>query len=164
MADDRFVSLRDRLLGMGRASLVPRPMAQGATAQALYDRLRPFAEAVFLVISADGHLEPREEEVLRGTLRVLTAGELSGAAMDSMVKELRAALARDGLEMRLDRVASEIYGDRQDVELAISLVSAAALADGCTEPAEHDVFIELAERLGVSHAQLKGLCGTDVAP
>jgi tellurite resistance protein len=164
MADDRFASLRDRLLGMGRASLVPRPMGQGATARALYDRLRPFAEAVFLVISADGHLEQREAEVLRGTLRVLTAGELSGAAMDAMLEELRAALARDGRDMRLDRVASEIYGDRQDVELTISLVSAAALADGCTEPAEHEVIAELAERLGVSNAQLKALCSSETAP
>jgi len=164
MAADRFVSLRDRLLGMGRASLVPRPMAQGATAQALYDRLRPFAEAVFLVISADGQLHPREAEVLRGTLRVLTAGELSGAAMDSMLAEFTAALARDGREMRLDRVASEIYGDRQDVELTISLASAAALASGCTEPAEHEVITQLAERLGLSSARLKALCTGDVAP
>jgi tellurite resistance protein len=164
MGDDRFESLRDRLLGMGRASLVPRPMAQGATAQALYDRLRPFAEAVYLVISSDGHLEQREAEVLRGTLRVLTAGELSGAAMDAMLKEFDAALARDGREMRLDRVASEIYGDRQDVELTISLVSAAALASGCVEPAEHEVISELAERLGLSSARLKALCKGESAP
>jgi len=52
MAEDRFESLRDRLQGMGRASLVPRPMAESATAEALYNRLRPFAEAVFLVITA----------------------------------------------------------------------------------------------------------------
>lgn len=164
MADDRFESLRDRLLGMGRASLVPRPMAQGATAQALYDRLRPFAEAVFLVIAADGQLERREAEVLRGTLRVLTAGELSGAAMDSMLKEFGATLARDGREMRLDRVASELYGDRQDVELVISLASAAALANGCAEPAEHEVITELAERLGLSSARLKALCTSEAAP
>ncbi len=158
MAEDRFETLRDRLLGMGRASLVPRPMSQDATAQALYDRLRPLAEAVFLVISADGELDERETEVLRGTLRVLTAGELGGTAMDAMLKELTAALTRDGRERGPDRVAPEIYGDRDDVELAIALASASALANGDKEPAENEVIIELAERLGISQSKLKTLC------
>jgi tellurite resistance protein len=139
-------------------SLVPRPLGDGATAQALYERLRPFAEAVFLVMSADQQVDQREAEVLRGTLRILTAGELGGAALDAMLKEFAASLSRDGRELRLDRVAAEIYGDREDVELAISLVSAAALANGCIEPAEDQVIIELAERLGLSKARLKALC------
>lgn len=158
MADDRFESLRDRLLHHGRASLVPRPLGEGPTAQALYDRLRPFAEAVFLVMSADAHVDDRETEVLRGTLRILTAGELGGAALDAMLNEFVVNLQRDGRDLRLDRVAAEIYGDREDVELAISLVSAAALANGSIEPAEDEVIVELAERLGLSPERLKALC------
>jgi DnaJ-domain-containing protein 1 len=158
MADDRFESLRDRLLHHGRASIVPRPLGDGATAQALYERLRPFAEAVFLVMVADAQIDLRETEVLRGTLRLLTAGELGGSALDAMLQEFATHLERDGRDLRLDRVASEIYGD-QDVELAVSLVSAAALANGCVEPAEDAVIVELAERLGISKARLKVLCG-----
>jgi DnaJ-domain-containing protein 1 len=162
MADDRFESLRDRLLHHGRASVVPRPLGDGATAQALYERLRPFAEAVFLVMAADASIDQRETEVLRGTLRLLTAGELGGSALDAMLKEFAANLQRDGRELRLDRVASEIYGDRDDVELAISLVSAAALANGCIEPAEDEVIVELAERLGLSKARLSALCSGEL--
>jgi tellurite resistance protein len=88
----------------------------------------------------------------------LTAGELGGSALDAMLKEFAASLQRDGRELRLDRVASEIYGDRDDVELAVSLVSAAALANGCIEPAEDEVIVELAERLGLSKVRLKALC------
>jgi tellurite resistance protein len=142
---------------MGRVSLVPRPLAVGATAQALYDRLRPFAEAVFLVIAADGDVDERETELLRGMLRALTAGQLGGAALDAMLKEFRSALQWQGLAMRLDRVASEAYGDREDVELMVSLVSAAAVASGVADPAEHGVIAQLAERLGLSPAQLREL-------
>lgn len=157
MAEDKFGQLRDRLMGMGRASLVPRPMAEGATAQALFDRLRPFAEAVFLVIAADGRLDQRETELLRGTLRALTSGQLGGAAMDAMLAQFRTALEREGRDMRLDRVASDVYGDREDVELMISLSAAAALANGCPEPAEHEVIEQLAERLGISSQRLREL-------
>lgn len=157
MAEDRFGNLRDRLQGMGRVSLVPRPLAQGGTAQALYDRLRPLAEAVFLVITADGHIDERETELLRGTLRALTAGQLGGAALDAMLKEFHVALQREGREMRLDRVASEVYGDREDVELMVSLVGAAAVASGISEPAEHEVIAQLGERLGLSNARLREL-------
>lgn len=158
MAEEKFQNLRDRLLGMGRASLIPRPLADDETARALYARLRPFAEAVFLVIAADGRLEAREVEVLRGALRALTAGELGGAAVEAMLAEFRASLAREGREIRLDRVAAEVYGDRDDVELMLSLAGAAALANGCVEPAEHEVIAALAERLGVSGARLRALC------
>ena len=157
-SDDRYGNLRDKLLDMGRPSIVPRPLAQDDTAQAFYERLRPFAEAIYLVISVDGVLEPRETEVLRGTLRALTSGELGGAAMESMVAEFREALARDGRDLRLDRIAAEVYGDRDDVELVIALSSAAALASGCAEPAEHDVIRQLASRLGLSNDQLRELC------
>ena len=129
-----------------------------ARVRLLYERLRPFAEAVFLVMSADAHVEERELEVLRGTLRILTAGELGGSALDAMLKEFAESLQRDGRELRLDRVAAEIYGDREDVELAISLVSAAALANGSVEPAEDEVIVELAERLGLSKERLSVLC------
>jgi tellurite resistance protein len=157
-ADDRYGSLRNKLVDMGRASIVPRPLAQDETSQAFYERLRPFAEAIYLVISVDGVLEPRETEVLRGTLRALTSGELGGAAMDAMLTEFKAALALDGQDIRLDRIAAEVYGDRDDIELVIALSSAAALASGCAEPAEHDVIRQLASRLGLSKDQLRELC------
>jgi len=158
MADDRFAGLRDRLLGMGRASLIPRPIGESETAQALYERLRPFAEAVFLVISADGKLVAREAEVLRGTLRALTSGELGGAAMEAMLQEFRHALEREGRDTRLDRIAADVYGDRDDIELMLSLASAAALANGCADPAEHELITQLAQRLGVSSTRLHALC------
>jgi len=137
---------------------VPRRWGLGATANAFFARLRPFAVGVFLWISFDDALEARETELLRGTLRVLTHGQLGGAAMDSMLQEFRSLLTRDGLEMRLDRIAAEAYGDREDVELMLSLASAGALANGCIEPAEHEVIVALAERLGVSTARLRALC------
>jgi tellurite resistance protein len=155
--DDWLTRLRDRLLEQGGMSVFPRPIPSGPRADAQLERLRPFAEVVFLVIIADGVVRDGERAALRGTLRTLTGGALGTAAADAMLEQLQAAHAAEGLEGRLDRVASELYGSREDAELALSLALAAAISDGQESPVEHDVVQQLSERLGMSEAQLRKL-------
>ena len=71
---------------------------------------------------------------MRGALRILTEGALSSAAMGAMLDEFDRALERDGYELRLD-------------------------ADGELDAAERTTLESLAERLGVSQAQLETLLG-----
>ena len=171
MNNARIERLRDRLLGQGSPTIAPPPPSPGSAAprnppasnrpedQAIYDRLRPFAEAVYLVVSADRQVSERERDALRGALRILTEGALSSAAMDAMIDEFDRAFARDGYEQRLDTVAAELYGDVADHELALALAAAAAAADGQLDAAERATLDALADRLGVSPEQLADAAG-----
>jgi tellurite resistance protein len=153
--------LRDRLLGQGRPSLLPGGAGArvAADAQALYQRLLPFAEAMYLVMSADGSVSARERDILRGALRVLTGGALSSAAMESMIAEFDRTLVSEGTELRLDQLASTLYGDREDAELVLSLMAAVASADGVIAARERALLDATAERLGVARARVQELLG-----
>ena len=120
-------------------------------------RVRPFAEAMYLVIGADAEVGPRERDVLRGALRTLTDNLLSSAALDRMLAEFQEARASEGLEPRLDAVASALYGDRTDAELALELAIAAASVDGRLDAREQMVAQTLGERLGIAPAHVDRL-------
>lgn len=118
---------------------------------------------MYVVMAADGKLDPKELDTLRGALRRLTAGTLGSAAMESMLAEFQEAGPADP-ELHLDRIAAELYGDRDDAELAVSLALAAGAADNELLPEERAIIEGLAERLGIPRrrmAELEGLhCGT----
>jgi uncharacterized membrane protein YebE (DUF533 family) len=160
MSGTRIERLRDKLLQRGRPSIAPGPwppVREQPAAAAMYRRLRPIAEAMYLVMESDSQIVQQERDALRGALRMLTAGTLSSSAMESMLGEFRQALAREGLPLRLDNVAAELYGDADDVELALALVAAAAMADGGIGDPERKTMQELAERLDVGASRLREL-------
>jgi tellurite resistance protein len=153
--------LKNQLLSGGsRPSLRPTPWSGNSAppeAQAAYQRIRPFAEAMYLVMAADGRLNDRERITLRGALRSLTAGVLGTSAMESMLSEFERLLAAQGLELRLDDVASRIYGEPEDRELALVLAATVAFADDRTDSAEQRTIEALSERLGVGRERLESL-------
>jgi tellurite resistance protein len=150
--------LKNQLLSGGsRPSLRPTPWSGNSAppeAQAAYQRIRPFAEAMYLVMAADGRLDDRERITLRGALRSLTAGVLGTGAMESMLSEFERLLAVQGLELRLDDVASRIYSEPEDRELALVLAATVAVADDRTDSAEQRTIEALSERLGVGKERL----------
>jgi tellurite resistance protein len=153
----RIERLRDRLLSRGPA-LSERPTAPiKPESRAAYQRIRPLAEAMYLVMAADRQVSERERDALRGAIRTLTDGNLGSLAMESMIAEFERALARDGLDVRLDTIASVLYGDRDDIELAVALSAAVALADDTLDPEEQRTIEALAERLGIGGARLEQL-------
>lgn len=121
------------------------------------DRVRPFAEIMYLVLSADASITERERDVLRGALRSLTEGALSSAAMDEMLTEFARNLAREGIDLRLDYLASVMYADRADARLALGLATAAAEADRGLGPEERAVIEGLGQRLGVNAIEMREL-------
>jgi tellurite resistance protein len=157
MAWERLEGLRDRLLNAGRRSLVPRPVDADPETDAMLLRLRPFAEAMFLVVASDHVLDDAERAALRGALRTLTEDRLGTAALDALLSELQRTLEHSDAETRLDAVAAELYGDREDAELAISLAVAAALASEQVDAEERGIVAGLAERLGISSQRLAEL-------
>jgi len=125
---------------------------------AAYIRVRPFVEAMFLVMTADGAIDEAEREVLRGAVRILSAGQLGTAATDFLFAELEDVLKRDGLDTRLDSVASEVWSEPDDRELAVALVAAMAASDQHVTDAERSTINALVERLGIAReaAQIFG--------
>jgi tellurite resistance protein len=123
----------------------------------------PYAEVIYLVMTADGTHSPEEQKALLGAIRYLTEGELGARAADHMVARFESDLRRDGLEHRLDDVASRVYREREDRELALSLAAGVAAADGQLHPREVDTIVALAQRLGFSQTQLRALFADDDA-
>jgi len=157
--------LKNQLLSGGsRPSMRPTPWGGNSAppeAQAAYQRIRPFAEAMYLVMAADGRLDDRERTALRGALRSLTAGVLGTSAMESMLSEFDRLLSVQGLELRLDDVASRIYGEPEDRELALALAATVAVVDDRLDSAEQRTIEALSERLGVGKERLERLLGGD---
>jgi len=158
MASKRIERLRDKLLARGRPSLSPRAsVSLTPELQALAERVRPFAEVMYLVLATDAKITENERDVLRGALRSLTEDALSTSALDAMLGEFEQLRERQGVEVRLDHLASQLYGDRADARLALSLATAAADSDEGVGPAERAVIAALAERLRISHEELQAL-------
>lgn len=164
MTSQRIARLRDKLLARGRPTLQPgAPPPVTPELAALEERVRPFAEVMYLVLSADARVTEPERDVLRGALRSLTEGALSSAAMEVMLRDFEQNFAREGLELRLDYLASTLYADRPDARLALGLATAAAEADRGIGPAERSVIRAFGERLGIEEVELEELLRPDAA-
>jgi len=168
MTRTRIARLRDKLLARGRPSQQPADHrnvthVSNAELSALTERVRPVAEVIFLVLSADKAISEREYDVMRGALRSLTDGALSTEAMAALVDEFERSRERDGVEFRLDYLASALYSDRADARLALGLATAAADADTGVGPEEQAVIRALGERLGISRRELQEMMGTPVS-
>jgi DnaJ-domain-containing protein 1 len=153
--------LKEQLLSGGsRPSIAPRPWSKDSErpeAEAAYQRIRPFAEAMYLVMSADGSLDERELHTLRGALRSLTNSALGTGAMEAMLAEFERLLSRDGLDLRLDAVAARLYPEREDRELALALAATVAISDDHHSAPERQTIVSLAERLGIGRQRLEAL-------
>ena len=170
MSRARIERLRDKLLEAGRPSLLPpAPAASAITpregerpeTRALYARVAPLAEVMFLVMTSDDSIAAPERDTLRGMLRTLTDGALSSSAMEQMLSDFEAALAHEGVEQRLDTVAAQLYSEPDQRELALALAATAALADDRLRSSERSVLDGLAERLGVTPERVRALVTGD---
>lgn len=157
MTSKRITRLRDTLLERGRPTLNPATTRLVATPEwsALAARVRPFAEAIYLVLAADRAISDRERALLRGALRSLTDGAISSASMSEMLEQFERDRERDGVDLRLDYVASALYADRADARLALGLATAAADADHGAGPEERALIDALGERLGISRSEVQ---------
>jgi tellurite resistance protein len=145
--------VRTLIADRGRASLAPDdPRFEGVCATpemtAVLNRVAPIAEALFLVMSADGVCTLEEKIALRGALRTITDDELSQPAIRALVERLDAALGSESHGARISRVASQLAGDRNDSKVAIELAAALILADGIVTNDERHVLEQLAEETG----------------
>ena len=157
-----LVRLRDHLLDTGAPKSVAapgpgtleHPLEGDDEAKAFFDAV---AEAMFLMIAADGTISDSERIVLRGALRELTGGMMRSAAIEAMIDQFSATLAAEGQEKRIDAICA-LLRDRTDAaEAAFVLTAAVAFADDEIADAENDILNALAEKLNIDGDRAEAL-------
>lgn len=117
---------------------------------ALVERVSPMCEVLYLMMSADGRCDESERELLRGAVRVLTAGSLRSAQIDLMLEGFERQRVACGADARLQKVAGHLQVDRVEAEAAYSLAAAMALVDEDVDGLERHLLDELGDLLGLS--------------
>jgi len=115
---------------------------------AVLNRVAPIAEALFLVMSADGVCTVEEKTALLGALRTITDDDLSKPAITALIDRLDSSLSSDGLSDRVSQVANQLAGSRTDSQVTIELAAALIVADGVVTDGEREVLEQLAEETG----------------
>lgn len=130
----------------------------GNTAQqTLAWRLAPFLELLYLMMVVDGKCEQRERQLLRGVTRTLGGAVLSSDAAERLLIAFDANLEAEGVEGRLEALASVLMADRRDAESAFTLTATMALADNDVDTPEHAMLAQLADMLGISKVRAREL-------
>jgi len=109
----------------------------------------PLCEAMYLMMSADGHVSNDEREVLKGALRNLTYDEIRTHHIEAMLDAAARHIAEEGREKRLEEVMSELREDAARAEVALVLAAAVAFADDEIADEENEMLNQLAEGLGI---------------
>lgn len=151
--------LRDALLQSGRRpSVVLSSAYETLTREGLLSaeelsaltRVDPLAEAMFLMMSADGKVAEAERDALRGAIRGLTDNLLRSGTINVMLENYAARLAEQGRDARLQEIASEIADEASEAEGAFALAAAVALADDEISEEENEFINQLAGWFGIA--------------
>jgi tellurite resistance protein len=150
--------LRDALLQSGRRpSIVLSSAYETLTREGLLtpeeanalNRVDPLAEAMYLMMSADGTLAEAERDAVRGAIRGLTSDLLRSGTINVMLENYAARLAEQGRDARLHEIATELADDKGEAEAAFALSAAVALADEEVTDDENAFINQLAEWFGI---------------
>ncbi len=152
--------LRDALLAGSEAAAEQAADAAGKTndrLQASIERAAPFVETMYLVMIADGQVQPAEKAAILGALSLLTHGYLDLQALERILEDSEAEVARHGVIARLQKIGSRVSARRQDREIAFTLAAAVALADNNVASQEHSLLESIAEWYGISEMRCREL-------
>ena len=160
LSNSTLQRLRDQLRERGQRPSVVLPggvsseVALGLSVAAEYGAL---AEAMYLMMSADGQVSNDEREVLRGALRALSSDTIRTTHLESLLDAAAKQVAEHGREARLAAVVAELHDDPARAEVAFVLAAAIAFADNAIADAENDTLNDLAEGLGIDEARATAL-------
>jgi tellurite resistance protein len=113
-------------------------------------RVEPLAEAMFLMMSADGHVAAEEKDAVRGALRGLSGDVLRSGTIKVMLETFAQRLETEGRDERLRQIADSICEEPSEAEGAFALAAAVALADDEVADAENTFINQLAEWFGLA--------------
>ena len=160
LSNSTLQRLRDQLRERGaRPSIVLEGGVSPETAEglAVVAEYGALTEAMYLMMSADGHVTNDEREVLRGALRALSSDAIRSAHIESLLDSAAKQVAEHGREARMEEVIAHLKDDPARAEVAFVLASAIAFADNAIADQENDTLNELAEGLGFDEGKAAAL-------
>lgn len=129
------------------------------SSDAVRNRVRPFAEVMYLVVAADDEIAAEEITALVSALEILTAGQVTRAELTSIVDGFVESIPRGATEARLTRLGAQLGGDREDREMAFTLAAVMALADDRVVENESQVLEWAQQAFGISTRRTAELLG-----
>lgn len=154
-----ILRLRDALLQSGRRpSVVISPAYETLTREGLLSpeeatavsRVEPLAEAIFLMMAADGKVSPEEHDAVRGAIRGLTDNLLRTGTINVMLEGFADRLTEHGRDERLREIAEALSESPAEAEGAFALAAAVALADDEVAEEENELINQLAIWFGIT--------------
>lgn len=153
-----IASLRDRLLESGGAPSIiatgpdalkqqGHPLAGDEQAMELFDAT---FEVMFLMLAVDGAIKDEELEVLRGSVRELTAGIVRTKQIEDMAERCAELLGAEGADVRLKKAAEVLKRDETAKEAAFVLAAVMAFADEEVADEENAILNEFADLISLS--------------
>ncbi len=161
LSNSTLARLRDQLRTKGQRPSVVAP-SPNMTPDAMellqiLGEYGPLAEAMYLMMSADGKVTHDEREVLKGALRNLSADGLRSAHIEALMEAAAKNVAEQGRDKRMADVIATLHEDRVRAEVAFVLAAAIAFADNAIADEENDTLNAMAEGLGIDEARANEL-------
>jgi tellurite resistance protein len=161
LSSSTLARLRDQLRTRGQRPSVAAPdvplSADAAAALNLVAEYGPLCEAMYLMMSADGHVTNDEREVLRGALKNLSGETLRSAQIETLLDLATKNVAEHGRDTRMREVIAGLHEDPARAEVAFVLAAAIAFADNAIADEENETLNLLAEGLGIEEARANEL-------
>jgi tellurite resistance protein len=156
LSNSTLQKLRDQLKKRGQRpsiALPGGPVSQDAAeAMMAISEYGPLCEAMYLMMSADGHVTEDERQVLKGALRNLSDDQLRSAQIEALLDTATKAVEQHGREERMKEVILALHEDRARAEVAFVLAAAIAFADNAIADEENETLNSFAEGLGIDEA------------
>jgi tellurite resistance protein len=141
------------ILSLAAASYGSRPSGDATVptgfdpvAVALFEAL---VEAAFLVAAADGVLDDDERRAFERVVTASCGGSVDSRQIASLVSDLAAQLAEDGLERRIEAIAQSVTRTEHAREI-LRVSALLAHASGDVSPVERDVLSQIGARCGLA--------------
>ena len=113
----------------------------------------PIAEAMYLMMAADGTIADEEVDVVRGAIRDMSDSKLRSGTIKVMLDSYGDKMTAEGWEYRLVQVSNGLSRTTSAAEMAYTLVAAVALADKEVTLEENEVIDRFAELLGLTDSR-----------
>lgn len=155
LSNSTLQKLRDQLKKRGqRPSVVLDSGVSPAAAETMAAQTEygPLCEAMYLMMSADGHVTEDERQVLKGALRNLSDDQLRGPQIEALMEAATQSVEEHGRDERLKEVILALHEDRARAEVTFVLAAAIAFADNAIADQENETLNQLAEGLGIDEA------------
>jgi tellurite resistance protein len=140
------------ILSLAAASYGAKP-AEESTIPTGFDPLavvlfEAIVEGAYLIAAADGVVDADERQVFERVVTVACGGAVQEKQIVELVRELGAQLEKDGMDKRVEVVASQVHKKDHGREV-LRIASLIAIASHDVAPVEREVLGKLAKAFGL---------------